>query len=455
MPRQPIDQRQYNLPEQLMQQVLEGPLHDEMSDVYYNQVGMAGFPIFNKKLQEQRRENHEPRIPQKIVKAFLFNQHTSQTFHQYTEPKANFYAHSIAYSPFEQIQCDSMYIQMDNRTIAYVCILDLFSKYAHVTSFFLQGRVSAITSANALAAWHSFAHEMQNMGYNEQDIGRVVCDAGSEFQGAFVRYFNEHLPGKLETAMPTDKKALGSVERLNGTIRLWLTKFRFQYGHLNGHAVTQRIMNTYNNLSHSDLPLSPLQILQGNDQDRLAIRQIYEQKAIENGAIQARKGPPLPIGQHVRIHEKDPTFKKKGQSFTRISYPIAAYRRGKPTFAEFPNRVGEREWLQPINPNYTMYGQPQSTKLKIFIFSIHLYSQRTNTFLCFFSSATIIMMQSSKLEKYVKNKLATDLAKLQKQAKKLQESIENHQKELEEKCTKLQDVTKEVQELGVLIHQLS
>jgi len=100
---------------------------------------------------------------------------------------------------------------------------------------------------------------------------------------------------------------------------------------------------------------------------------------------------------------------------------------------------------------------PQSTKLIcpfLFSFSICIRNEQTLSF-PFFSSATIIMMQSSKLEKYVKNKLATDLAKLQKQAKKLQESIENHQKELEEKCTKLQDVTKEVQELGVLIHQLS
>jgi len=357
MPKHPIDQRKHNnVADDIMQQVMAGPEHDQMNQVFYNDHRMmGGFPQFYSKLRQVRQEQGLHPISQQMAKAYYVNQGVNQVFYPYTAPPRDWHTKHVSFHPFEKVYIDSMYLTQNNSVTAFCCIIDSFSKFAYAKMFTIRAGTSAIKSAQALQTFHEFIHEIQNIGgYNEQSIGMICADMGSEFQGDFKRYIEQqHLP--LEYAAPADKSAMAVIERFHRTLRLFMEKWRYQYGRNNTNAVLADVLRSYNEMPHSGLPLSPLQILQGEDADREVISQINEQKAQENAATRNKHGQPLPAGTDARLYFKPEHFQRTGPLYSVNVHEVTGRRKGKYQVTG-TNQLAQREWLQPIRYNRLMQG---------------------------------------------------------------------------------------------------
>ena len=323
--------------------------HDEpeLSKIYYgNQNLMSNYSNFNHLLKQDELKEHIPKtdiIPTKESKLYYDNQGVRQVFKP-TEDH-NIYRHILAFYPFERMFMDTMYLRLGKSTLAFCNIIDLFSKFAYSKVFVIGGKSQAITSAMALLTFKEFLTEIKEYGYEEKDIGELTLDAGSEFLGDFLKYLNSN-EILYYYSNAGDKKRTSPIERFNGTLRLYIEKYRVIYGKIDA-SVLKIIMNAYNNVKHSGLENSPLEIIQ--DKKNQTHAEEHYIKLEQENHINT-----LPIGQSVRVLMDRGPFQKIKPIWSNKVYKIGKILNNTNYQIEGLHGFYHLDELQPINSAFLL-----------------------------------------------------------------------------------------------------
>lgn len=104
------------------------------------------------------------------------------------------------------VQMDSIIVYADARKYCFVSILDIFTKYAHVT------HVPSLSAKQSLRSFHAFA------GGYPYPIHTIQTDNGSEFLGVFNQYL-EKSQIKHIFSYPRSPRVNGYIERFNRTVQ--------------------------------------------------------------------------------------------------------------------------------------------------------------------------------------------------------------------------------------------
>ena len=316
----------------------------ELNKVYYgNKNLMSNYHIFSTILKEDEEKKHEKLIPPKESHLYYDNQAVQQVFEPHEDD--GIYRHILAFSPFQRVYMDTMYIRLNNSTLAFINVIDLFSKFAYSKLFIIGGRSQAVTSQKSLDTYIGFLEEIKEYGYGEKNIGVLTLDGGSEFLGVFQKYLIDNNVPNLYTN-PGDKLKTSPIERFNRTLRLFLEKYRVIYGKIDS-SVLKVIMTTYNNIPHAKLKFSPIEILNTKeDQDKVA--KVFNYMDKENHIHG------LKIGQSVRILINRSPFQKIKPVWSSEIYTIKkAINNGNYILNDRSGYFHLNE-LQPINEDMLM-----------------------------------------------------------------------------------------------------
>jgi len=262
----------------------------ELNHIYYGENLMANFNSFSSNLKKDEILKHEELIPQSEAHLYYDNQSVRQVF----KPVVNdgIYRHILAFYPFERMFMDTMYIRLHNSTLAFCNIIDLFSKFAFSKVFVIGSKSQAIKSSQSVGVFEDFLDEIKQYGYEKKDLGVLVCDAGSEFLGDFVRYLNDN-EILYNYANAGDKKKTSPVERFNRTLRLYLEKYRVIYGKIDSK-VLKVITKAYNNVKHAGLEFTPIEILTTKEDQSKTEEHFMGQEQLNHITG-------LTVGQSVRV----------------------------------------------------------------------------------------------------------------------------------------------------------
>ena len=263
---------------------------EELDDVYYgNNTLMSNYHIFNRNLHKEEKDNNQKLMPTDESQLFYKNQSVQQVFKPSVD--TGVHRHIVAYYPFQKLYMDTMYLRLHNSTLAFINIMDLFSKYAFSKVFIIGAKAQAVTSQKSVDTFIEFLDEIKQYGYTEDDLGMITLDGGSEFLGVFQTYLNHN--NILNTyGTSGDKLKTSPIERFNRTLRLFLEKYRVIYGKIDSQ-VLKIIMNTYNHIPHASLKYNPIEILQ-TPKDQMEVESHFIELDKENH-INA-----LPVGTSVR-----------------------------------------------------------------------------------------------------------------------------------------------------------
>ena len=269
------------------------------SEYYGDNTLLSNYHNFKTNLKRDEIRNHLKIIPNNEAKLYYDNQGVKQVF----KPLVNdgIYRHIVAFYPFQKIYMDTMYIRLANSTLAFINIVDLFSKYAYSHLFLIGAKAQAVKSSQSVTTLSGFIEEIKQYGYTKKDIGEVTLDGGSEFLGDMTTFLNKE--EILNTyANAGDKLKTSPIERFNRTLRLYLEKYKVVSGKIDNN-VLQKIINSYNGVVHSGLDYSPIEILKSK-KDQLEVEDHFLNWSNKNH-INALK-----IGQEVRILINRSPFQK-------------------------------------------------------------------------------------------------------------------------------------------------
>ena len=323
--------------------------HDEpeLSKVYYGNLNlMSNFSNFTDLLKKDEIKEHIPTvdiIPIAESKLYYDNQGVRQVFKP-TEDH-NIYRHILAFYPLERMFMDCMYLRLNNSTLAFCNIIDLFSKFAYSKVFVIGAKSQAITSLMALSTLKEFMDEIKGYGYEEKDMGVLTLDAGSEFKGDFLKYLNENRI-LYYYANAGDKKRTSPIERFNGTLRLYIEKYKVIYGKIDAKVLTI-IMNAYNSVKHADLENSPIEILK--DKSNQVLAEEHYMGLEEENHITA-----LQIGQSVRVLMDRGPFQKIKPIWSQKVYKIGKVMNNTNYQIEGLSGFYHLDELQPINAEFLL-----------------------------------------------------------------------------------------------------
>ena len=308
-----------------------------LDDIFYGEgLLMKGFSYFFK---EVRNKEGEKKIGYNVLKSYYNNQAVVQIFKPPETMKSLDYVPIINLFPFERIYIDTMYLTLKNSVLAFINIIDGFSKYAFSRMFILKDKASAIASSKAVSTFNDFLDEIKQ--YN-QELGYVISDRGSEFLGEFMK----HLENKKIIhiyANVGDKRKTSIIERFNKTMRLMIEKYRLVYGKIDSNIVN-KLISSYNNIPHSNLKYSPLQILES--------KEIQNKVSSDNYNIKKSIDPIVPIDGYVRVLIRK-TFKKVSPVWTTQLYKIKNVSNGNYQL-EGLDGYFKRDELQSVNKDQLM-----------------------------------------------------------------------------------------------------
>ena len=314
----------------------------ELDDVFYGDSNlMASLPKFYENLKKQDDDDN---IDYNETEFYYDNQAVKQVFQPYERQKV--YKHIVAMYPFERVYIDTMYLRLGNSTLAFVNIVDAFSKYAYSKMFVLPLRSQAITSAKALSVFEEFLEVIKKYDFT---VGIVYLDRGSEFVGDFLKYLDSkvipHVYGNAG-----DKRKTSLIERFNKTLRWYLQKFRAVKGRIDNN-VLKTILSAYNNVSHANLKHTPIEILESKE---------YQNEVEEHfiDVQQENELNVLPIGTSVRILLDQSPFKKTAPVWSSQVYTISDFHNSNYELDDVDGYYKFDE-LQPINEDFVM-----NTKVK-------------------------------------------------------------------------------------------
>ena len=285
----------------------------QLDDVFYSEpVAQASFTKFWHVLHHVKKD-----IPREVALLYYNNTEVRQVFKPYRKPKT--FNHHIAFYPFQKCFMDTMYLRLTKSTLAFSCIIDLFSRYAYAKMYTLAANTQAITSAQARATLEGFFADIRSkFGTKMNDVGIVIFDAGSEFKGRVTDYVLEH-DILHKYSFPDDKRQMAPVERFNGTLRLYLEKYRFTHGRITPSAL-QQIMDSYNVVPHAGNP-SPVVVLKSKDAQLQVEDRFYDmhQEAV------ATQLEPLRVEQGVRVLLERTVFQKLKPVWSTEIYFVKSY----------------------------------------------------------------------------------------------------------------------------------
>ena len=317
---------------------------DELDKEFYSDnTLMSNYKNFKTNLKRDEIENNLKVIQNPEAHLYYDNQSVRQIFH----PLVNdgIYRHIVAFYCFQRIYMDSMYIRLENSTLAFINIIDLFSKYAYSKLFLIKAKTQAVKSIQAVETLKGFIDEISNYGYNKKDIGEITLDGGSEFLGDMTTYLNKE--EILNTyANSGDKLKTSPIERFNRTLRGYLEKYKVIYGKIDSN-VLQRIINSYNGVIHAGLDYSPIEILKSK-KDQLKVEQHFLNLSNENH-INALK-----IGQEVRILINRSPFQKIKPVWSSELYKISKIINGSNYELEHKAGFFHLDELQVVNKDFLL-----------------------------------------------------------------------------------------------------
>ena len=283
------------------------------AEFYGNKTLTSNYQNFRTNLRKDEIHNNLKLIPTDESLMYYDSQGIKQVF----KPLVNdgIYRHITAYYPLQRLYMDTMYIRLHNSTLAFINIIDLFSKYAYSKMFVIGAKAQAVKSSQSVETLNGFIDSIKEYGYTQKDIGELTLDGGSEFLGDFSSYLNKE--EILNTyANARDKLKTSPIERFNRTLRLYLEKYRAIHSQINNN-VLQKIIKSYNGVSHANLHFSPVEILTSK-KDQLEVEQHFLDLDNQNH-IHALK-----IGQEVRILLNRTPFQKIKPIWSSEIYKISS-----------------------------------------------------------------------------------------------------------------------------------
>lgn len=311
----------------------------KLDSVFYGNLNlMSNFNTFYNLLKKKY-----PEIKSDVAKFYYENQEITQVFKPPVKQKI--FNHIVAFYPFERMYFDTMYLKLENSTLAFNNIVDLFSKYAFSRVYTLPKSSQAIKSSQSLQTLKDFLYEIHTkFDIDLNKLGLLTLDAGSEFKGKVLEYLNEN-KYIYSYANPGDKRKMSPIERFNKTLRLYLEKYRVIYGRITNSVLT-KILNAYNNVPHANLKYTPIEIIM----DKTAQQQVEEHFILWEQENNLEK---FIVGQPVRIKLPTNPFTKTKAVWSDEVYKIIkvvnnSYELDKVHGLYFTDE------LQPISEEYLM-----------------------------------------------------------------------------------------------------
>ena len=317
----------------------ERPLLD---DIYYgNKNLMSNFENFHRLLVQNKELRNT--IDDKEAKLYYDNQEVRQVFEPHV--KSEQFRSIVAFYPFQRIYMDTMYLRLNNSTLAFCNVIDLFSKYAYSKMFVLKKRSQAIKSIQSLEVLKGFFAKIESeFGLKKNDVGHLTMDAGSEFKGDMTNYVNDenilHSYGHAG-----DKRKMSPVERFNRTLRWYLEKYKLIYGRIDNNVLT-KILDAYNNVPHGKIKYPPIELIKSKEK-QLETEKHFIDLSNENNVRT------LNVGDKVRVLLDRTPFQKTKPVWSTTVYTIAE--------VQFENYklddkdgLWKRDELQPLNESILM-----------------------------------------------------------------------------------------------------
>ena len=294
---------------------------------------MASLPKF---IHNLKGEN----IPYEEAKVYYENQPVKQIFKPFEKPEN--YHHITALYPFEKVYMDSMYLKLENSTLAFLNVMDLFSKFAYSKMFVLSKRSQALPSKNSILVFDEFSKIAQDYGFK---IGMVVCDLGSEFLGDFMKHL-ETLDIPQSFANAGDKMKTSPIERFNKTLRLYLEKHRSVNGRITSN-VLEHLLESYNSVPHAQLDYSPVDILK----NKTAVNKTTDFYIHQRQDFVLHT---LDVGTHVRTLLNPSIFQKIKPVWSDKIYTIERVEQHTLYYLHGIRKPFKREELQVVQPEFLL-----------------------------------------------------------------------------------------------------
>ena len=308
----------------------------ELDDVFYSTKFLSrGLNKFVDKLDELKID-----IPYDTIKEYYDNQAVVQVFKPYQEVKQ--YHPILSYYPFQRVFIDTMYLTQKKSVLAFVNIIDLFSKYAFSKMFIIPARTSNIPSSSSVIALKEF----EGMIPKGMEIDIVNSDRGSEYKGNFNDYLDEkdyvHVFSNVG-----DHLAQSPIERFNRTLRLMIEKYRSINNVRIDNNILKEIIYTYNNTTHSNFSYTPQEILD-NEKYQLQLFGYYTKLNKTYNDVKVS-----PLTGYVRVLLDLSSFQKIKPVWSVDIYKIKSYHNNFYTL-EGLDKIYRREQLQPVDKDLVM-----------------------------------------------------------------------------------------------------
>jgi hypothetical protein len=307
----------------------------KLDDIFYNDnFQYRSLPKFIDKIKEEHFN-----VPTQIIKDYYDNQNVVQVFKPYTEEKQ--YHPILSYYPFERVYIDTMYLTLTKSVIAFVNIMDLFSKYAFSKFFIIPAGTSNIPSSKSKEAFIEFLDTIPK-GFT---IGIVNSDRGSEYQGSFHSFLEEKNIIQSYSNVGDHLKQ-SPIERFNKTLRLMIEKYRVINSNINKDAL-KSIIDAYNNTVHSKYIYTPNQILGSEKYQNQISAYNNELKVLYNSDVI------VPLTGYVRVLLEQKAFQKVKPVWSTKIYKILHFKYGNYSL-EGLDKLYKRNELQPVIKDYIM-----------------------------------------------------------------------------------------------------
>lgn len=218
------------------------------------------------------------------VKEWYDNQAVVQIFRPLSKQN---YMPILKYAVGERVYIDTMFFD----DYAVVCIIDLFSKFAHAKTF-----KKPITSAKALQAYNEFASLLKH------DVKEVRSDVGSEFN----KDFKKALEQKQTRTLPYAKNEASPIERFNGTLRRIVERLFVVRGKTIDATpkYVKLAVKAYNNTVHSATSQTPNSVISSPEVAQEAVKRL--KRTLGQKALKA-SSPNMRVDDKVRVWIRDIT----------------------------------------------------------------------------------------------------------------------------------------------------
>ena len=260
-----------------------------LKNLYYSpSVGLSGVKTFKKKVKELH-----PNIKIKEVDDFYKNLELQQITKKPIIDKNNF----LRIVDGENIyQIDIMIFnksQKQQNKGYFMCLtmIDVLSRFAFMEP------LKTRNTKDIIISYENILNRLKN-DYNKKPVKLISDD---EFNNKEFIKFNEKLNIKIDSHIAadehfTDGNSLGLIDRYTRTIKSKILKYQLSSGNINFIDVLQKIVDNYNNTSHSSLnDKSPNDVFNNKKLqiDKKNTDMIYN--------LEIKENLKLAIGTHVRI----------------------------------------------------------------------------------------------------------------------------------------------------------